>query len=126
MPPLDEAEVIKTAQSAWSYTERDLNRFGEHGAWLRTGDVLKLIVDDQDAMTLLTFLRASNAPWSTFMITNTLAEKFGWRRERMAAARRRLLELGYVTRATGISVPLYRPTRPIVAFGYEREFRWNA
>src|SRR5262249_9161886 len=32
-PPLDEREVDKIAQSAWSYEEQGLNRFGRHGVW---------------------------------------------------------------------------------------------
>src|SRR5262249_3021143 len=35
-PPLDEGEVVSVARSAWSYEERGLNRYGQHGAWLPT------------------------------------------------------------------------------------------
>jgi hypothetical protein len=34
MPPLAEAEVIKTAKSAWHYEQRGENRFSHRGAWL--------------------------------------------------------------------------------------------
>ena len=54
------------------------------------------LIADQDAFLLLAFLRAHNGPWSEFMCTNTLAEQLKWGRYRLADARRRLLELGYI------------------------------
>ena len=39
LPPLMEGEVMETASSAWAYTEKGLNRFGQHGAWLPTADI---------------------------------------------------------------------------------------
>jgi Primase C terminal 1 (PriCT-1) len=93
MPPLPEAEVVTTAASAWDYTERGLNLFGQHGAFFLTEDYEKFM-KDQDAAWLLGFLRAHNLPASKFMCTNTLATKFGWKRERLAAARLRLIEFG--------------------------------
>jgi hypothetical protein len=42
------------------------------------------------------FLRSHNGPSATFMCTNSLAEKCGWSEERMRAARRRLIDLGYI------------------------------
>jgi hypothetical protein len=94
-PPLDDSEVMNVASSAWSYTERGANRFGQHGAWFPMHEITKLL-RDQDAMVLLAFLRAHNGPWATFMCANGLAETFGWPRKRLAAARRRLIELGYI------------------------------
>ena len=92
-PPLEENEMANTAESAWSYTEQGLNRFGHHGAWLAI-DEIATMTHDQDALVLLAFLRAHNGPWSNFMCANGLAETFGWHRLRMAQARRRLIELG--------------------------------
>jgi hypothetical protein len=51
----------------------------------------------QDAFMLLAFLRAKQGPWSTFMVANGLDQVFGWHRLRLAAARRRLIEMGYIT-----------------------------
>jgi hypothetical protein len=94
-PPMEEARVISTAQSAWGYTQRGLNRFGQHGAWFPLDEVDRL-VDYQDAFFLLAFLRAHQGPDATFMCANGLAEKFGWHRVRFANARRRLIELGHL------------------------------
>ena len=96
-PPLPEDEVAKVAASAWKYTATGQNRFGQHGAWFSTAEVATLIADqDQDALILLAFLRANNGPWGGFMCTNTLAEQFKWGRPRLAHARARLVQLGYI------------------------------
>jgi hypothetical protein len=97
VPSLADAEVVKTAASAWGYEERGLNLFGEHGAVI-SAELCNDLIDGgdngQDAMILLLFLRSNNLPWANFMVTNTLAQKFGWTEKRFAAARRRLIELG--------------------------------
>jgi hypothetical protein len=94
-PPLEESEVMKVAKSAWDYTERGENWFGQHGAYFPFEEVATLL-HDQDAFLLLAFLRAHNGPWAQFLISNGLAEPLGWHRKRLAAARQRLLNLGYV------------------------------
>jgi hypothetical protein len=94
--PMQQAEITKIAKSAWGYTERGENRFGQHGAWFPTDEANALIRNDLDAFVLLGFLRANQGPESTFMVANGLAEVFGWKRERLAAARSKLIELGYV------------------------------
>ena len=113
-PQLEETEVINTAQSAWNYTVQGTNRFGQHGAWLAAEEILRMMATaNHDALILLAFLRAHNGPWSEFMCTNTLADRFGWDRRRFAAARARLLEQGYVrcTRNAGRGhVALYKWT----------------
>ena len=58
--------------------------------------VLNQMVNDQDAVFLLLFLRANQGPDATFMCANGLAEKFGWRRHRLSGARSRLIELGHM------------------------------
>lgn len=100
LPPLADTEVIKAAKSAWDYTERGENRFGRPGVYFEAKEAIDLICSDQDAFLLLTFLRAANGPSSIFMVANGLAEKFGWTRKRLAAARKRL---------TGIYITLVRP-----------------
>ena len=110
-PPLEEKEMANTAESAWSYTERGLNRFGQHGAWLAI-DEIATMTHDQDALVLLAFLRAHNGPLSNFMCANGLAETFGWPRVRMAEARRRLIELGRL-----------KPVRQ-AGRGHSALFRW--
>jgi hypothetical protein len=104
-PPLEDTEVITATQSAWGYTVRGENRFGQHGAWFPKDEVNKLI--GADPQYLLTFLRANQGPDSTFMCANGLADVFGWHRIRLANARRRLIELGYfeVLRHAGPKTP---------------------
>src|SRR5262249_26816213 len=70
LPPLEEEEVLRTAESAWGYTERGQNRFGQHGAWFPVEEVATMIEADQDAFLLLAFLRAYNGPWAHFMCAN--------------------------------------------------------
>jgi hypothetical protein len=94
-PPLEESELMTIAQSAWDYTEKGLNRFGQHGAWFPVEEVMGM-QHDPDAFLLLAYLRAHNGPCSTFMCANGLAETFSWDRRRFAAARARLLELDHI------------------------------
>jgi len=108
--PMQQAEVAKIAESAWGYTERGENRFGQHGAWFPEAEV-DLLVAQQDAFILLAYLRAKQGPDSTFMITNGLSGTFGWGRQRLSAARELLIQRGYVRRlrhATNNSPALYR------------------
>jgi hypothetical protein len=95
-PPLPEEEILSAANSAWGYTERGDNRFGQHGCYFRTDEIAAMMLDDQDAFILLAFLKAHHGPWNTFMCANGLARDLGWRRQRLADARRRLLDLGYL------------------------------
>jgi hypothetical protein len=96
--PMQQIEVAKIATSAWGYTERGENRYGQHGAWFPTDEANALIQDDQDSYLLLSFLRANQGPDATFMVANGLSEVFRWKRHRLAAARSRLIELGYFKR----------------------------
>ena len=93
--PLGDKEAMRAAHSAWGYTQRGENRFGEHGAWFPIQELTTMFAH-QDALILLAFLRAHNGPQATFMCANGIAEMLGWRRHRMAAARQRLAELGYL------------------------------
>ena len=56
------------------------------------------MLQDQDAFILLAFLRAQQGSWSTFMIANGLTVVLRWRVKRLAAARNRLIEMGYIAR----------------------------
>ena len=89
-PPLGDDEVVKAATSAWDYTERGENRFGRPGVFFDADEANRLIVSDQDAFVLLAYLRANNRPDRAFMIANGMANKLGWPRKRLAAARTRL------------------------------------
>lgn len=90
--PMQQAEVAKIAESAWGYTERGENRFGQYGVRFPTREVNELIETSPDDYLLLSYLRANNKPDATFWVTNGMAETFGWSRQRLAAARRSLLQ----------------------------------
>jgi hypothetical protein len=103
-PPLDTDEVIHVATNAWSYTHQGRNRFGQTGAWFPTDECNALTAPDRhDALVLLTFLRGQNGPDAEFMIANGLAETLGWQRKRLAATRRLLIELGYISEVRAAS-----------------------
>jgi hypothetical protein len=101
-PPTKDSEIMATAESAWKITERGDNRFsgygGEFGLWIPSlgHDLDDLIENHPDVFRLIAFLRRNNGYHSRFMIANALATKFGWGDKRLAAARNRILELGYV------------------------------
>jgi hypothetical protein len=111
-PPLERDEVMSICESAWQYTANNQNRFGQHGAYFPTEEVVSM-VQDQDAFFLLAFLRAQQGPWSTFMVANGLTEVLSWRRHRLAAARTRLIEMGYL-------VPLRQAGK-----GHPALFKWG-
>ena len=106
LPPLEKQEIMTLCDSAWAYTQNNQNRFGQHGAYFTTDEIVSML-HDQDAILLLAFLRAHNGPWATFMVANGLTETLGWRRHRLAAARTRLIEMGYLipVRQAGKGVP---------------------
>lgn len=113
-PPLADDEVVRTAQSAWGYEARGQNRFGQTGAFISTVQANLLIGSAPDAALLLMFLKANNGPWAKFMCANGLTERLGGMpRKRIAAARKRLIDLGYM-----------RCVRP-AASNAPALFRWN-
>jgi hypothetical protein len=95
--PMVDDEVLRIANSVWKYQCEGRNRFGTFGSWSSLEEV-SAFIDDPDGFYLLSFLRAHNHPDATFMVANGLAETFGWSRERLAQARRRLMSLGYLKR----------------------------
>jgi hypothetical protein len=104
-PPLDDTEVVKTALSAWNYRDCRCDYLV-----FRTEDVIALLNDSQDAFILLAFLRA-NGCRAPFMIADGLTETLHWTVKRVSAARKRLLELGYIEkirRASQNSPALFR------------------
>jgi hypothetical protein len=106
LPPLEKEEVMTICDSAWAYTQNNQNRFGQHGAYFPTDEVVSML-QDHDAFMLLAFLRAKQGPWNTFMVANGLTEVLHWTRKRVAAARTRLIQMGYIVpvRQAGKGVP---------------------
>jgi Bifunctional DNA primase/polymerase, N-terminal/Primase C terminal 1 (PriCT-1) len=110
--PMEDKEVMATAASVWKMQEEGRNRFGQHGAWFPVGEIAPW-AGELDAFFLLAYLRGNNRPGATFMVTNSLADKFGWWVRRLAAARTRLIELGHI-----------RPVRQ-AGKGHAALFRWT-
>jgi hypothetical protein len=94
-PPMDDGEVISICKSVWRYEQTGQNRSGHHGAWFPIEEVTALLLEP-DTLLLLAFLRAHNRPLAQFMLANGLSKSFGWGDKRLAAARQRLIELGYL------------------------------
>jgi hypothetical protein len=107
---MEDSEVVQVAQSVWSGKQRGLLRAGSFR--VSPDDVDILMMTDHDAYILLSFLRRHQGPDATFMCTNTLAERLGWCRHRQAAARSKLIALGYI-----------KPLRQ-AATGLPSLFRW--
>jgi hypothetical protein len=98
--PMTTGETTKIVDSVWRMTIAGLNRVGRHAFVMHQREAISLIEHgDQDALVLLNFLRANHGPLaSPFFITNTLTSKLGWTIKRLAKARQRLVELGYLRR----------------------------
>jgi hypothetical protein len=94
--PMEESEVSTVVGNVWHMTEQGRNHISQHGVWVNIAEVETMVGQDQDALVLLTYLRAHNGPWGNFWVSNALADTFGWTLKRMAAARHRLIELGHL------------------------------
>ena len=94
--PMEVSEVNGIVDSVWSKTAEGKNFIGRPGVFIDTPDFMRLLIESQDALVLLQFLRLHQSINSTFMCTNTLADTFGWHRIRLANARRILIEHGYL------------------------------
>ena len=110
VPPLDDGDVVNIAQSAWGYEEKGLNHFGQHGAWISGTEYDELLSqpDGFVVIGLLSFLRRHQGPWAEFMCVNEgVAQRLGCPEKRVATARRRLVDLGYIkpTRRAGRGTP---------------------
>ena len=95
--PLDDAEVVKVATSVWTYQQEGRNRLGQIGAYIPKQTVHQLAKTNPDALALLSVLKATHKPRSTFVIANAMANTaiaWGWRR--FASARKALIETGEV------------------------------
>lgn len=98
LPPLPDAEVVKAAKSAWGYTQRGENRFGQKGVWWPKDTANNLIAFDPDGFLLLSFLKANNGPRAQFWITNDgISKTLNWPRQRVSATRARLIDCGFLS-----------------------------
>jgi hypothetical protein len=110
-PIMEDKEIMKIAESAWGYTESGRNWFTphhtQHGVYLRIEEV-DLLIEQPDVRALLVFLRRENGPHGRFMIANALHKQWGWSPKRLAKARNKLIELGYVR----VTKPANKQTGP--------------
>lgn len=88
--PMHSDEVGKITSNIWKMTLDGKNHIGMHGVMLMPTDDIDTL--PQDAFYLLTFLRRHQGAAKWFWISNGLAERFGWTRKRLAAARTCLIE----------------------------------
>jgi len=109
--PMGDTEVNRTTTSVWGMTLEGRNFIGAPEILCLREEHLE--IEDTSAFKLLAFLRLHQGPHATFMCTNSLAPKFGWDRERIARARRALIELGHL-------VPVRQAGR-----GHPALFRWG-
>jgi hypothetical protein len=98
-PKLSDAEISRTVDSAWGYTERGENRFGAgRRVQFEHEEVDALAGEHPDAFALLGLLRRHH--WNReFVVANALAKTLGpkgWRRQRFAAARQVLEQQGRI------------------------------
>ncbi len=97
--PLSDGEVLRVVASSWAKELSGANWFGRGGRVIfDTAEVDELLHQEPDAFMLLTILRRHH--WGReFVVANAMAEgmpKGGWRRQRLAAARQRLMDLGVI------------------------------
>jgi hypothetical protein len=112
IPPMEDSEVSKIAGNVWSMQRQGRNRFGTHGAWIPAFD-LATLMREPDVLALLAHLQANQGPWGYFLVPNSLADEFEMDRRRFAAARRRLIELGYI-----------KMVRAANSAGYAATYEW--
>ncbi len=97
LPPLTEAEVVSTAQSAWRKQVSGENWVGQGArAVLVEGDI-NTLGNNVDASFLLTRLRYAHAcRKGSFALSKALGESFGWGKPRFNAARNFLKDAGLI------------------------------
>lgn len=104
--PLPDSEVLRVVASAWAKQMAGENWFGTgERIVIAHNEVDGLLNRDPDAFILLTVLRRNH--WGReFVVANAMAETMpggGWRRERFAAARKRLETAGEIVRLSDAS-----------------------
>lgn len=104
--PLPDAEVLKVVASAWAKEARGENLFGCGGRLVIPHDQIdELLKSHPDAFLLLMVLRRHH--WGReFAVANAMAGTMpggGWSRQRLAAARRRLEQVGEIVCIRGYS-----------------------
>jgi hypothetical protein len=99
LPPLDDAAVVRTTKSAWGYTERGENRFGQTGAWLPQSYV-DTLTRDPALCALIVWLKANNGPSAQFLVADGLCtpKYLAWPIGLLRKTRRRAIEVGWIVK----------------------------
>lgn len=98
--PLPEEEVVKTALSAWTYEAKGSNWIARGNRPPPPSEPDGLLWVHPDAFMLWKILQHHNGGRARFIIANEMAKSMkpkAWKRERLAAARKVLLEHGHIT-----------------------------
>ena len=95
-PPLDDAEVVKTANSAWGYTERGENWFGREQEARIDRDTVKKLVGDPDAALLLMTIKLHHEGAEEFVLAKAMAGGLGICVQRFLGARSRIEKMGLI------------------------------
>lgn len=98
-PSLLDMEVVDTATSAWKYQVRGENFIGGGGGGLvtcPTAMVDDLAHDNPDALSLMMVIRRNHWDRERFCLANAMAQGMGWTLPRFKAARRLLVDRGYL------------------------------
>lgn len=95
LPPLHDAEIVKTARSAWGYSLRGDNWFGVGKRVVSHFDEIDgLMQQEPDAYLLLQYLRRKHGAHAEFYLPNDMRERMpggGWALKRMQKARSQLI-----------------------------------
>jgi Bifunctional DNA primase/polymerase, N-terminal len=93
--PITDAEVIKTASSAWKMQIEGRNWIGQGGIIpMRCAEVDRFLSLGEDATFLFLHLKRHHNDRETFLVANAMAERLQWRPRRFKDARRQLGEAG--------------------------------
>jgi hypothetical protein len=96
VPPLDDAEVGKTAGSAWGYQERGENWYGREAQVRVEHDMVDKLMADPKAFMLLCILKRHHEGSEDFILAKAMAANIGWHPTCWRAARDRLVAEGII------------------------------
>jgi hypothetical protein len=111
---MQDAEVVKVAQSVWKMTCEGRNRFGQHGARVPL-QLSRKLAGYPNTYALYGVPKAENGPTNIFPIADAMAPKLGIGRKSFAQARRHLVEeqlVEQVSPDTQHHAALYRWPKP--------------
>jgi hypothetical protein len=94
IPPMEDAEVIRTVNSAWGYQERGDNWHGRGGTVPMSLPMMSRVSDlgDASASHLFMVLQQYHHDKDEFVVANAMTETLGWGEDRLREARRKLVE----------------------------------